>query len=202
MKNSMNITLGNINLVIDGQPVQLENIQLNYENEASVQELATSTSFIKDMVNEVKSMIKDAQASAAQYTPAPTTSTTSKTTDENKVATAPKKLNQCWDLPAIWKYMVATIPSGFDKAGIGTYVYTYKDKNDKKRTSIKIAFKEESIDMRVSLDETVANFYLYEDAERSWSNGINPALIDEFINELPVDVKEFIKNFVRKVLNK
>ena len=64
MKNTMNINLGNINLVIEGQPVQLENINLEYTNECSVQELAASASFIKDMVNEVKSMIKEAQASS------------------------------------------------------------------------------------------------------------------------------------------
>lgn len=200
MKNSMNITLGNINLVIEGQPVVLENIQLDYENEASVQELAAGASFIKDLIGEIKDMVKEAQASATQYTPAPTTITTAKAD-----VTEPKKTEQHWDLPAIWSIMTRTLPTGFEKTGVG--VFTYKHEKEEadgktKKTTIKISFKDESIDMNVRLADTSAFFYLYEEGERSWVNGINPAIVNELIDELPEDVKEFVGTFVKKVLNK
>ena len=204
MKNTFNFNLGEINVTIEGTPVQINNFQMEFTNEASVQELATSASFIKDLIGEIKSTIKEAQTSAQGYQPSSTHATTTvKTTAENKVVETPKA-EQRWDLPAIWSVMTSTLPAGFDKAGVGSYVYIYECENDngkKVKTTIKIAFND-SIDMRIYVGETKASFYLYEDAERSWADGINPSLINELIDELPDGVREFVRNFVKKVLNK
>lgn len=202
MKNTMNINLGNINIVIEGTPVQLENINFEYTNECSVQELAASASFIKDMVNEVKSMIKDAQASAAQYTPTPIASTTSKTTDENKVAAAPQKVNQRWDLPSVWSCMIAKKPEGFKKTGVGHYTYECGSVKEKNRIRVILEFKAESIDVDITVAETTAFCHLYEDAEYSCIGGINAALIGELIEALPDDIKEYVSDYLKKIQTK
>lgn len=199
MKNSMNITLGNINLVIEGQPVVLENIQLNYENEASVQELAAGASFIKDLVGEIKDMIKEAQASAQQYTPTPITSTTIKTTDENKVETP--KTEQHWDLASVWNVMMAKKPEGFKKTGIGSYTFSSVVSEEKVKDKIKvqIEFNEDSIDMDIYTGSTAIHGYLYSEAKRSRITGINPALMDDMFEEMPDEIKEFVKNYFDRI---
>ena len=195
MKNTFNFNLGEINVTIEGTPVQINNFQMEFTNEASVQELATSASFIKDLIGESKSTIKEAQASAQGYQPSTSThaTTTVKTTTENKIE---PKMKQRWDLPAVWSVMMAELPKGFEKAGVGCY--TYK----KDEASIRISFKDEYIGMNIRSGDAQASFYLYEDADRSWFNGINQTIIDELINELPEGVGEFVRNFVKKVFNK
>lgn len=202
MKNSFNFNLGEINVTIEGTPVQISNFQMEYTNEASVQELATSASFIKDLISEIKSAIKEAQASTQQiYDQIPRR--------EIKVAdpkdkVKPEKVEQHWDLPAIWSIMTRTLPEGFEKTGIGVYTYKYEKKDadgKNKKTSIRISFND-TIDMHIYVGDTKASFYLYEDAERSWVDGINSTLIDELISELPEGVREFVRNFVKKVLTK
>lgn len=197
MKNSMNITLGNINLVIEGQPVVLENIQLNYENEASVQELAAGASFIKDLIGEIKDMVKEAQASATQYTPAPTTITTVKAD-----VTEPKKTEQHWDLPAVWNVMMTKKPEGFKKTGIGHYTYECGSVKEKNRIRVILEFKTESIDVDITVAETTAFCHLYEDAEYSCIGGINAALIGELIEALPDDIKAYVTDYLKKIQTK
>lgn len=192
MKNSMNITLGNINLVIEGQPVVLENIQLNYENEASVQELAAGASFIKDLIGEIKDMVKEAQASATQYTPAPTTITTPKVTEAQKI-------NQVWDLPAIWGVMMKSLPDGFKKTGIGSYTFETTEEKVKNKIKVQIEFNEDSIDMDIYTGSTAIHGYLYSEAKRSRITGINPALMDDMFEEMPDEIKEFVKNYFDRI---
>lgn len=198
MKNTMNINLGNINLVIEGQPVQLENINLEYTNECSVQELAASASFIKDMVNEVKSMIKEAQASSQVYQPSCTSTPatiTAKTTAENKTP----KAEQHWDLPAVWEVMMKTLPDGFKKSGIGCYAFETGTTKDKNKIKVQIEFNEDSIDMDIYTGSTAIHGYLYSEAKRSRITGINPALMDDMFEEMPDEIKEFVKNYFDKV---
>lgn len=192
MKNTFNFNLGEINVTIEGTPVQITEFHLEFTNEASVQELATSASFIKDLIGEIKSTIKEAQTSA-QYTPTSTTTTAAKTTTENKIE---PKMKQRWDLPAVWSVMMAELPKGFEKAGVGCY--TYK----KDEAIIRTSFKDEYIGMNIRSGDAQASFYLYEDADRSWFNGINQTLINELIDELPEGVGGFVGTFVKKVLNK
>lgn len=213
MKNTMNITLGNINLVIEGQPVVLENINLEYTNECSVQELAASASFIKDMVSEVKNVIKEAQACASapavQYKqqvakevlPAGTFDDRAVLSKQEK---STKKVSQKWDLSAVWEVLMSTLPDGFDKTGVGSFVYTHERENEKGntvRTTIKLMFND-TIDMRIYVGESSASFYLYEDAAKSWVDGINKTLVEDLIDELPSNVREFVRSFVKKVLTK
>ena len=195
MKNAATFEIKDINVVIEGQPVNIQGCTIHYENEASVQELATGASFIKDLISEIKDVIKEAQQ---QYNNCNITPTSESIADT-------KKLNQHWDLPAIWSIMTRTLPTGFEKTGVGVFTYKHEkeDADGKtKKTTIKISFKDESIDMNVRLADTSAFFYLYEEGERSWVNGINPAIVNELIDELPEDVKEFVGTFVKKVLNK
>lgn len=182
----------------NGVPVEIKPITM--EVEMSVQEIAQGGTNTLKMVDSIKEAIKEAQVSAQQaYAQYPRREIKAEPKEEAK----PEKV-QHWDLSGVWKVMTSTLPTGFDKAGVGSYVYTYECENDngkKAKTTIKIAFND-SIDMRIYVGETKASFYLYEDAERSWVDGINPTLIDELIDELPEGVREFVRNFVKKVLNK
>ena len=197
MKNTFNFNLGEINVTIEGTPVQISNFQMEYTNEASVQELATSASFIKDLISEIKYAIKEAQASAQQYapTPAPTT-----TTVENKVETP--KVEQHWDLPAIWGVMMKKLPEGFKKTGVGHYTYETGSLKEKNRIRVIIEFKQDSIDCDITVQDSTAFCHLYEDAEDSCIGGINAALMEEVIGELPEDIRGFVANYIKKVLNK
>lgn len=194
MKNTFNFNLGEINVTIEGTPVQISNFQMEYTNEASVQELATSASFIKDLISEIKYAIKEAQASAQQYTPTPTT-----TTSENKVEAAPQKVNQCWDLASVWNVMMAKKPEGFKKTGVGHYTYECGSVKEKNRIRVILEFKAESIDVDITVAETTAFCHLYEDAEYSCIGGINTALIGELIEALPDDIKGYVSDYLNKI---
>lgn len=138
------------------------------------------------------------------FTPSPTPAPVAEEANFTEVPTTPNKIETHWDLPAIWSVMMAKLPEGFEKAGVGCYTYKKDEATETniRKTTIRLLFKDESIDMNIRSGDAQAYFYLYGNAERSWFNGINPALIDELINELPDDVKEFVRNFVKKVLNK
>lgn len=203
MKNTFNFNLGEINVTIEGTPVQISNFQMEYTNEASVQELATSASFIKDLIGEIKSAIKEAQASAQAYQPSCTSTpvtTTAKTTVENKVETP--NTEQHWDLQAIWGVMVKTLPEGFKKSGIGHYTYESGSLKEKNRIRIVVCFKPESIDCDITVKDSTAFCHLYEDGTEGYISGVNPGLMEELVGELPEDVRGFIANYIKKVLNK
>ena len=200
MKNTFNFNLGSINLTIEGTPISIENFNMEYTNEASVQELATSASFIKDLISEIKSAIKEAQASTQQYTPTPITSTTIKTTAENKIETP--KTEQHWDLPAVWNVMMKRLPEGFKKTGIGHYTFECGSMKEKNRIRCVIEFKQDSIDCDITVQDSTAFCHLYEDAEYSSISGINAALIGELIEALPDDIKEYVADYLKKIQTK
>lgn len=195
MKNTFNFNLGEINVTIEGTPVQINNFQLEFTNEASVQELATSASFIKDLISEIKSTIKEAQTSQVVAPAEPITQT------EHSI----NKTETFWDLPAVWSVMMAKKPEGFKKTGTGFYTYEKEEATDtdKRRTTIRIRFAEESIDMDIYIgDHTGVHGYLYEKGKRSRISGINPALFNDFINDLPEEVKDFVKDYFDKINKK
>ena len=66
MKTNFNFVIGNANITIDGQPVQVEDIKIGAECEYSVQELATGATLIKDLVNQFKDIFKDKISTATQ----------------------------------------------------------------------------------------------------------------------------------------
>lgn len=206
MKNTFNFNLGSINITIEGTPISIENFNMEYTNEASVQELATSASFIKDLVSEIKTLIKDAQTTANATTKAATKEVLPAGTfdDRNLVKKTSKEPSTKWDLPGVWEVLMSTLPEGFDKVGVGSYVYTYERENETGKTvktTIKLAFND-SIDMRVYTGDSSASFYLYEDSKRSWIDGINECLVEDLLDELPANVRDFVRNFVKKVLTK
>ena len=61
MKFSTDYNFENIKFVVEGTPIEIGKISGTVSTEASVQELATSASFIKDLISEIKSTIKEAQ---------------------------------------------------------------------------------------------------------------------------------------------
>lgn len=202
MKNAIEMTFGTINLVVEGQPIVLENIHMSYSNEASVQEMAAGASFVKDLVREVKDMIKEAQSQQYQpvqqcvSTPA-TPATTSKPAAEAKPQT-----EQRWDLPAVWSCMMKTLPDGFQKSGIGHYTYESGSLKEKNRIRIVVCYKPESIDCDITVKDSTAFCHLYEDGTEGYIGGVNPGLMEELIEELPEDIRSFIANYIKKVLNK
>lgn len=204
MKNSATFEIKDINVVIEGQPVNIQGCTIHYENEASVQELATGSSFIKDLIHEIKDMVKEAQASATQYQPSCTsTSTPATTAAKNKVETPqvaePQKTNYTWDLPAVWEVMMKKLPEGFKKSGIGCYEFETGTIKDKNKITVKIEFNEDSIDMDIYVGSTTIHGYLYSKGERSRVSGINPVLMQDVIEEMPNEIKEFVKDYFDKV---
>lgn len=202
MKNTFNFNLGEINITIEGTPVQITNFQMEFTNEASVQELATSASFIKDLIGEIKSTIKEAQTSAIKPEQSQVVA------PAEPIAQSEHSINKTetfWDLPAVWSVMMAKMPEGFKKSGVGCYTYETNspEKVNAERISIRIRFTEESIDMDVYMgDNTGVHGYLYEKGKRSRISGINPALFKDFIEDLPEEVKDFVKDYFDKINKK
>lgn len=195
MKNTFNFNLGEINVTIEGTPVQISNFNMEYTNEASVQELATSASFIKDLIGEIKNVVKEAQASAAQYTPAPTTTITTAKAD----VAEPQKTEQHWDLASVWNVMMKRLPDGFKKTGVGHYTYETGSLKEKNRIRVIIEFKTETIDCDITIGDATAFCHLCEDGDDSYMTGINAALVGEIIDALPEDIREYIADYLKKI---
>ena len=101
--------------------------------------------------------------------------------------------------------MMAKLPKGFEKAGVGCYTYEKDEatETNTRKTTIKIRFTEESIDMDIYIgNHTGVHGYLYEKARRSRISGINPALFNDFIEELPEEVFDFVKDYFDKINKK
>lgn len=200
MKNTFNFNLGSINLTIEGTPISIENFNMEYTNEASVQELATSANFIKDLIGEIKSAIKEAQASTQQiYDQIPRREI--KVADPKEEA-KPEKVEQRWDLAAVWNVMMAKKPEGFKKTGVGHYTYESGSLKEKNRIRIVIEFKQDTIDCDITIGNATAFCHLYENGEDSYMSGINSALIGELIEALPEDVRDYISDYLKKIQTK
>lgn len=189
MKNTFNFNLGEINVTIEGTPVQISNFHMEYTNEASVQELATSASFIKDLISEIKYAIKEAQA----YQPCTSTVATPAT------PATPEVTEQHWDLASVWKVMMSKKPEGFKKTGIGHYTYETGSLKEKNRIRVILEFKTESIDVDITVGDTTAFCHLYEDGSDSSISGINATLIGELIEALPDDIKGYVSEYIKKI---
>ena len=199
MKFSTDYNFENIKFVVEGTPIEIGKISGTVSTEASVQELATSASFIKDLISEIKSTIKEAQTFSKPETVQVVTPPTAASITE------PQKTETFWDLPAIWSVMMAKLPKGFEKAGVGCYTYEKDEatETNTRKTTIKIRFTEESIDMDIYIgNHTGVHGYLYEKARRSRISGINPALFNDFIEELPEEVFDFVKDYFDKINKK
>lgn len=199
MKNTFNFNLGSINLTIEGTPISIENFNMEYTNEASVQELATSASFIKDLISEIKSAIKEAQASAQQAYAQYPRREIKVAEAEPKEETKSEKVGQRWDLASVWNVMMAKKPEGFKKTGIGHYTFECGSMKEKNRIRVVIEFKQDSIDCDITVQDSTAFCHLYEDAEYSSISGINAALIGELIEALPDDIKGYVSDYLKKI---
>lgn len=204
MKTRNVFTLKNIVLNIEGNPIELGDINFENEIECSVQELAQSGSFIKDMIYQIRDAIKEAQASAQAYHPAPAT-TASTSTPAISSATSkiePQKTEQKWDLPAIWNVMMAKLPAGFKKTGVGHYTYETGSLKEKNRIRVIIEFKTDTIDCDITIGDATAFCHLYEDGKESYMTGINAALVGEIIDALPDEIRSFVAEYLKKVSTK
>lgn len=180
----------------NGVPVEIKPITM--ELEMSVQEIAQGGTNTLKMVDSIKEVIKEAQASAQVYQPSCTSTPatiTAKTTAENKTP----KAEQHWDLPAVWEVMMKTLPDGFKKSGIGCYAFETGTTKDKNKIKVQIEFNEDSIDMDIYTGSTAIHGYLYSEAKRSRITGINPALMDDMFEEMPDEIKEFVKNYFDRI---
>ena len=110
-----------------------------------------------------------------------------------------QKINQVWDLPAIWGIMMKSLPDGFKKTGIGSYTFETTEEKVKNKIKVQIEFNEDSIDMDIYTGSTAIHGYLYSEAKRSRITGINPALMDDMFEEMPDEIKEFVKNYFDRI---
>lgn len=113
---------------------------------------------------------------------------------------APKKTEQRWDLPAIWSCMMSKKPEGFTKTGIGCYTFEAGTITDENKIKVNIEFNEDSIDMDIYMGSSAIHGYLYSDGKRSRITGINPALMNDMIKEMPNEIEEFVKNYFDKII--
>ena len=203
MKTRTSFIAKDTRFTVEETPIEIGTIECEFEVECSVQEMAQSGSTLMNVMKFVKDSIKEAQASAQAYQPSCTSTpatTTAKTTAENKVETP--NTEQHWDLQAIWGVMVKTLPEGFKKSGIGHYTYESGSLKEKNRIRIVVCFKPESIDCDITVKDSTAFCHLYEDGTEGYISGVNPGLMEELVEELPEDVRGFIANYIKKVLNK
>ena len=186
MKFSTDYNLENINFVIEGTPIEIGKISGTVSTEASVQELATSTSFFKDLISEIKSTIKEASTTATTSTTVTAPASTPTSINVNQTA---------WDLESIWSVMTKTMPEGFKK-GLGTLSY---ETPETKSTKIVFTFSNKSIDMDIYMPTINIFTYLYEDHAKI--NGINKNLLPEVAEYLPEGaIRDFVKNYIDKVI--
>ena len=208
MKTRNSFTFKDIKVNIEGNPIELGDIHFDNEIECSVQELAQSGSFIKDVINQIRDAVKEAQASAQAYqpsctsTPATTASTSTPAIPSATNKIEPQKTEQKWDLASVWSVMMKKLPEGFKKTGVGHYTYESGSLKEKNRIRVVIEFKQDSIDCDITVQDSTAFCHLYEDGKESYMTGINAALVGEIIEALPDDIRSFVAEYLKKVSTK
>ena len=177
MKNTMNINLGNINLVIEGQPVVLENINFEYTNECSVQELAAGASFIKDLIGEIKSTIKEAQASAIKPEQSQVVAPAPQIYSDNFCEVTKEKVEHRTDINKVFECLEKVLPQheGWTSDGYGNISF----KKDDAKASI--ALQKNKIEMHIC-PETGSNLHIYLYKNRVNLDGVAPAFCEKWFN--------------------
>lgn len=199
MNTNIVIKIGEANTTIEGNPIELKGIELSYQLDANAQEMATSGGILNNVYDKIQEMAKsfNTPTPTPTITPASTKSNTSFCEIQNKEK--PKKIEQLWDLPAIWGVMMKSLPDGFKKTGIGSYTFETTEEKVKNKIKVQIEFNEDSIDMDIYTGSTAIHGYLYSEAKRSRITGINPALMDDMFEEMPDEIKEFVKNYFDRI---
>ena len=203
MKTRTSFIAKDTRLTVEETPIEIGTIECEFEVECSVQEMAQSGSTIMNVLKFVKDSIKEAQASAQPCQPSCTSTPatiTTKTTTENKVETP--KVEQHWDLPAVWSCMMKTLPDGFKKTGVGHYTYETGSLKEKNRIRVIIEFKTDTIDCDITIGDATAFCHLYEDGKESYMTGINATLVGEIIDALPDEIRSFMAEYLKKVSTK
>lgn len=199
MNTNIVIKIGEANTTIEGNPIELKGIELSYQLDANAQEMATSGGILNNVYDKIQEMAKsfNTPTPTPTITPASTKSNTSFCEIQNKEK--PKKVEQLWDLPAIWGVMMKSLPDGFKKTGIGSYTFETTEEKVKNKIKVQIEFNEDSIDMDIYTGSTAIHGYLYSEAKRSRITGINPALLNAMFEEMPDEIKEFVKNYFDRI---
>lgn len=227
MKNAATFEIKDINIVIEGQPINIQGCTIHYENEASVQELATGGSFIKDMIHEIKDFVKEAQASAQQQynnriadTPTPTitststpvsTVTTSKSDDTfceiQKSKAAPKKVEHRLDIAAAYNCLEKVLSDhrGWKNDGYGNI--RYEDTDTKGEISlmgkkIECNFTEISNDKNRNEERNTSHVNIYIHEKYVNIIGIAPQFAAKWFQESTIpgiqNLWTIIKDFVKE----
>lgn len=153
-----------------------------------------------EALNHMLTKIPDAEPCFKEnFCEAETTSTPTTTPTVVPKVSEAQKINQVWDLPAIWGVMMKSLPDGFKKTGIGSYTFETTEEKVKNKIKVQIEFNEDSIDMDIYTGSTAIHGYLYSEAKRSRITGINPALMDDMFEEMPDEIKEFVKNYFDRI---
>lgn len=182
MKNTFNFNLGEINVTIEGTPVQISNFQMEYTNEASVQELAAGASFIKDIVSQIKDLINQAT------TPTPTPTVIKRV--EAPIEESPTPVSR--DLMCLWKSISNAAPKESE-----TSLSTLSLKKDGVR--IEANLEEDVIRIHIWSRGDVIHGHVYSDHE-SWS-GAPTALYSGILDCIFTDAGEDTASFAKRLMN-
>lgn len=189
---------------------------MEYTNEASVQELATSASFIKDLVGEIKNVIKNAQACAS----APAREYQKTETARDRVAEkAVEEVKEEDKIANIWNRIMKILPDTFVKSGVGQYKYQKPEEpkpvkkgkgtfSSEEEEVVPYKSKEKIMEAELELTDHI-EFKVYNPTGQSVTifvhsaginrYGVNPSLYDEFIESLGCD--EATKRFVAEMID-
>lgn len=184
MKNTFNFNLGEVNVTIEGTPVQISNFQMEYTNEASVQELAAGASFIKDIVSQIKDLINQAQAPA----PIIHTETPIKKVEAPIESPAPTPTT---DLTKLWSDLIRSAPTEA-KFGLSTISLKVDD------CRVDAAIEEDVINVHLWVREDPVHGHIYKD-HVSWSGAptsMYSAILDCCIKDTNEDITEFVKKLL------
>ena len=183
MKNNFTFNLGQININIDGTPVNIENINISVDSEMSVAEMTQSFGMFKSLIDELKSMI------------------TPPLKDEEPIEEPKKVINQRWDLDAVWSVIKARAESCFDENGLSRIRWTNKSEDDSKQfEEVEFEFGINDIHMYVRKNQDNFWSYLCEDGSRSYCAIRNSIAKDIIASISDENVREIAMSFLDKVI--
>ena len=183
MKNTFNFNFDNINITVDGTPINIDGLNLNIESETSVQELATSANFIRDLIDQIKGLINAATA------PTPTET---KTIIKRVEAPIESPTPTPTDLDKIWRDLMTTAPKDAE-CGLSTIAL----KKDGVR--IDASIEEDVINVHLWVREDVVHGHIYAD-HASWSGTptrMYSGLLDCAIKDTDEETTEYIKTILK-----
>lgn len=186
MKNTFKIN--SIAITIEGNPVELNGIE--FTNEASVQELATSGGLIKSLVAELKPLIEEATKPAPQV-PMPQIQNTHNNHNYNRKNEKPKFVKP--DAPESVELRTNKLmldkPASIENTGFHKWEYCDKENNNKVTFELSIT---ETLDISIKGNGTMVWIHVY--GSNTKISGLDFESLPLFLDQagFPADVKAFI----------